>query len=59
MDETLQRAVIWREVGRKVAVATVVATRRSAPRPVGSKLFVGETGDLTEYESGTPTLVAG
>jgi xanthine dehydrogenase accessory factor len=52
MDESLQRAVIWREVGRKVAVATVVATRRSAPRPVGSKLFVSETGDLAGSVSG-------
>ena len=52
MDETLQRAVIWREVGRRVAVATVVATRRSAPRPVGSKLFVSETGDLAGSVSG-------
>jgi xanthine dehydrogenase accessory factor len=52
MDESLQRAVIWREVGRRVAVATVVATRRSAPRPVGSKLFVSETGDLAGSVSG-------
>jgi xanthine dehydrogenase accessory factor len=52
VDEDLQRAVIWREVGRRVAVATVVATRRSAPRPVGSKLFVSETGDLAGSVSG-------
>jgi xanthine dehydrogenase accessory factor len=52
MDESLQRAVIWRELGRRVAVATVVATRRSAPRPVGSKLFVSESGDLAGSVSG-------
>jgi xanthine dehydrogenase accessory factor len=52
MDESLQRAVIWREVGRRVAVATVVATRRSAPRPVGSKLFVSDNGDLAGSVSG-------
>ncbi len=52
MDESLQRAVRWREVGRKVAVATVVATRRSAPRPVGSKLFVSDSGDLVGSVSG-------
>ena len=52
MDESLQRAGLWRELGRKVAVATVVATRRSAPRPVGSKLFVSETGDLAGSVSG-------
>jgi xanthine dehydrogenase accessory factor len=43
---------IWREVGRKVAVATVVATRRSSPRPVGSKLYVSESGDLIGSVSG-------
>src|SRR5947208_1226699 len=43
---------IWREVGRKVAVATVVATRKSAPRPVGSKLYVSESGDLLGSVSG-------
>ena len=52
MDEGLQRAVLWREVGRRVAVATVVATRRSAPRPVGAKLYVSETGDLEGSVSG-------
>ncbi len=52
MDEALQQAVRWREVGRRVAVATVVATRRSAPRPVGSKLFVSESGDLAGSVSG-------
>jgi xanthine dehydrogenase accessory factor len=52
MDEALQRAVRWREVGRKVAVATVLATRRSAPRPVGSKLFVSDSGDLAGSVSG-------
>jgi xanthine dehydrogenase accessory factor len=52
MDESVQRAVRWRELGRKVAVATVVATRRSAPRPVGSKLFVSDSGDLEGSVSG-------
>jgi xanthine dehydrogenase accessory factor len=51
MDDA-QLVTIWREVGRKVAVATVVATRQSAPRPVGSKLYVSETGDLLGSVSG-------
>ncbi|HSX21944.1 MAG TPA: XdhC family protein, partial [Gaiellaceae bacterium] len=33
-------------------VATVVATRRSAPRPVGSKLIVRENGSLEGSVSG-------
>src|SRR5437762_8528698 len=52
MDEPLQMVTIWREVGRKVAVATVVATRKSAPRPVGSKLYVSEDGALVGSVSG-------
>src|SRR5438445_3198733 len=52
MDEPLQMVTIWREVGRKVAVATVVATRNSAPRPVGSKLYVSSEGNLVGSVSG-------
>jgi xanthine dehydrogenase accessory factor len=52
MDEQLQMVTIWREVGRKVAVATVVATRKSAPRPVGSKLYVSDSGNLVGSVSG-------
>src|SRR5579885_727812 len=52
MDETLQQAVRWREQGRRVALATVVATRRSAPRPVGAKLAVSERGELAGSVSG-------
>jgi xanthine dehydrogenase accessory factor len=37
----------WRSRGEKVALATVVATRRSSPRPVGSKLAVSESGELS------------
>ncbi len=42
----------WRAAGQRVAVATVVATRRSAPRPVGSKLAVSENGELAGSVSG-------
>ena len=38
--------------GEKVALATVVATRRSSPRPVGSKLAVSESGELAGSVSG-------
>jgi xanthine dehydrogenase accessory factor len=48
----LTQAGRWRELGRKVAVATVVATRRSAPRPIGSKLVVSERGELAGSVSG-------
>ena len=52
MDEALHQALRWRETGRRVALATVVATRRSAPRPVGSKLAVSEKGELAGSVSG-------
>src|SRR6266516_222137 len=52
MDEPLQQAARWREEGRRVALATVVATRRSAPRPVGSKLVVSEQSELAGSVSG-------
>jgi xanthine dehydrogenase accessory factor len=42
----------WRARGDRIALARVVATRRSAPRPVGSKLIVSETGELAGSISG-------
>jgi xanthine dehydrogenase accessory factor len=42
----------WRARGERFALATVVATRRSAPRPVGSKLAVSEGGELAGSVSG-------
>jgi xanthine dehydrogenase accessory factor len=42
----------WRADGQAVVLATVVATRRSAPRPLGSKLAVSETGELAGSVSG-------
>src|SRR5262245_373014 len=43
----------WRDRGdRHFALATVLATRRSAPRPVGSKLAVSEHGELAGSVSG-------
>ena len=42
----------WRARGDQVALATVVATRRSAPRPVGAKLAISERGELIGSVSG-------
>jgi len=42
----------WRANGEKVAIATVVATRKSAPRPVGAKLAVSESGEIAGSVSG-------
>jgi xanthine dehydrogenase accessory factor len=42
----------WRAAGERFALATVVATRRSAPRPIGSKLGVSSGGELAGSVSG-------
>ena len=52
MKEILSEVDRWRDAGERVAVATVVATRRSAPRPVGASLAVSESGALCGSVSG-------
>ena len=52
MRELAETIARWRARGDRVALATVVATRRSAPRPVGSKLAVSERGELQGSVSG-------
>ncbi len=42
----------WLERGERAAVATVIETRRSAPRPLGSRLVVSESGKLFGSVSG-------
>jgi xanthine dehydrogenase accessory factor len=42
----------WRERGGRVAVATVVAVQRSAPRAPGAKMAVSENGDIAGGVSG-------
>ena len=52
VKELLPEIERWRGRGDRVAVATVVASRRSAPRPVGSKLVVSERGEIAGSVSG-------
>ena len=52
MKEILDDVDRWKAAGEKVVVATVVATRRSAPRPVGTSLAVSESGKMCGSVSG-------
>ncbi len=51
-DDILTQAADWRAAGRQVAIATVVHTWGSSPRPVGSQLAVDETGAMIGSVSG-------
>jgi xanthine/CO dehydrogenase XdhC/CoxF family maturation factor len=48
----LETAGQWQAAGRRVAIATVVATWGSSPRPVGSQLLVDEQGEFLGSVSG-------
>lgn len=50
--DILKAAESWRRDGRQVALATVVETWGSAPRPVGSHLVVDEDGNFLGSVSG-------
>jgi xanthine dehydrogenase accessory factor len=52
VKEILEEVERWRENGERVVVATVVATRRSAPRPVGTSFAVTESGKMCGSVSG-------
>jgi xanthine/CO dehydrogenase XdhC/CoxF family maturation factor len=51
-DDVLAEAGRWRDAGRKVALATVVTTWGSSPRPVGSQLAVDDKGQFIGSVSG-------
>ena len=51
-NEVLTEAANWLNEGRKVALATVIATWGSSPRPVGSHLAIEENGNFIGSVSG-------
>jgi xanthine/CO dehydrogenase XdhC/CoxF family maturation factor len=51
-EDILKAAEDWRKAGRGVALATVVETWGSAPRPVGSNLVIDEAGNFLGSVSG-------
>ena len=51
-DSILATVAEWRRGGKDVALATVVSTWGSSPRPVGSQLAVDEAGMFVGSVSG-------
>lgn len=51
-DDILNKAEAWRRDGKGVAIATVVETWGSAPRPVGSHLVIDQEGNFLGSVSG-------
>jgi xanthine/CO dehydrogenase XdhC/CoxF family maturation factor len=52
LADALETAERWRAEGREVALATVVETWGSAPRPVGSHLVIDGEGNFEGSVSG-------
>ena len=50
--DALSCAASWRASGRRVALATVVETWGSAPRPAGSQLAIDQDGRMAGSVSG-------
>jgi len=51
-EDILETARTWKAEGERVALATVVETWGSSPRPAGSRLAVTATGRLAGSVSG-------
>lgn len=52
VDVVLDQARAWLDNGHKVALATVIATWGSSPRPAGSQLVINDLGAMVGSVSG-------
>jgi xanthine/CO dehydrogenase XdhC/CoxF family maturation factor len=52
LRDPIDIAEAWKNAGRDVAIATVIETWGSAPRPVGSHLVIDEDGNFEGSVSG-------
>ena len=51
-EDVLGQALAWRGAGERVALATVIETWGSSPRPVGSQMAVTASGRIAGSVSG-------
>jgi xanthine/CO dehydrogenase XdhC/CoxF family maturation factor len=51
-EHVLEQAALWKRAGKQVALATVVSTWGSSPRPVGSQLAIDGEGNFIGSVSG-------
>ena len=52
MKDVLEDVQNWVDRGERVAIATVVGVKRSAPRAPGAKMAVNDRGDVSGAVSG-------
>jgi xanthine dehydrogenase accessory factor len=52
MQDVLSEIGVWKERGDRIALATVIAVQRSAPRPPGAKMAVNSHGEIAGSVSG-------
>jgi xanthine dehydrogenase accessory factor len=52
MRDVLEDVQAWMDQGQRVAIATVVSVKRSAPRAPGAKMAVNESGAVSGAVSG-------
>jgi len=52
MRDIMSEVETWSAAGERVAIATVVDTKRSAPRAPGAKMAINESGQVAGAVSG-------
>jgi xanthine dehydrogenase accessory factor len=52
MKDVLEEVDIWTARGDRIALATVIGVKRSAPRPPGAKMAISSTGEIAGAVSG-------
>ena len=52
MKDVIEQVSEWTERGDRVAIATVIDVKRSAPRPPGAKMAINDKGQVSGAVSG-------